>query len=77
MAMGFMSEASIPKNLRWIPKGMEVKYPAKADTDIKCVAEVPKGAWKPGDLPVIVKAYDQQGKVVVEGTITIWVSEKR
>ncbi|MEP5625056.1 MAG: DUF4442 domain-containing protein, partial [Hyphomicrobiales bacterium] len=22
MAMGFMAEASIPKNLRWIPKGM-------------------------------------------------------
>ncbi|WP_428776455.1 hotdog fold domain-containing protein [Vibrio sp.] len=77
MAMGFMCEASIPKNLRWIPKGMEVKYPAKADTNIRCVAEVPYGAWKPGDLPVTVKAYDLYGNVVVEGTITIWISERR
>lgn len=77
MAMGFMCEASIPKHLRWIPKGMQVTYPAKADTDIRCVAEVPRGAWQPGDLPVSVKAYDSAGTVVVEGTITIWVSEKR
>ncbi|MBU3024042.1 hotdog fold domain-containing protein [Aestuariibacter sp. A3R04] len=77
MAMGFMSEASIPKNLRWIPKGMEVKYPAKADTNIRCVAEVSSDDWKPGNLPVVIKAYDEQGTVVVEGTITIWVSEKK
>ena len=77
MAMGFMCEASIPKNLRWIPKGMEVKYPAKADSDIRCVAEVPADAWKPGDLPISVKAYNAEGTVVVDGTITVWVSEKR
>lgn len=77
MAMGFMCEASIPKTLRWIPKGMEVKYPAKAATDIRCVATVPTEAWKPGDLLVDVKAYDTQGNVVVEGSITIWVSQKR
>lgn len=77
MAMGFMCEASIPKNLRWIPKGMDVKYPAKADTDIRCVAEVPNGAWKSGDLAVMVKAYDVHNNVVVEGTITIWISETR
>ncbi|QPG05388.1 DUF4442 domain-containing protein [Salinimonas marina] len=77
MAMGFMCEASIPKTLRWIPKGMEVTYPAKAATDIRCVAEVPGDAWKPGNLPVVVKAYDLDGNIVVEGTITIWVSERQ
>ncbi|WP_218352472.1 hotdog fold domain-containing protein [Alteromonas lipotrueiana] len=76
MAMGFMCEASIPKNLRWIPKGMEVKYPAKAATDIRCVAKVAHDAWKPGDLSVEVKAYDLDDNIVIEGTITIWVSEK-
>lgn len=75
--MGFMSEASIPKNLRWIPKGMEVTYPAKADTNIRCVAEVPSDGWKPGNLPVTVTAYDEQDNIVVEGTITIWVSERK
>lgn len=77
MAMGFMCEASIPKHLRWIPKGMEVKYPAKASTDIRCVAEVPEGAWKPGDLSISVKAFDTEGTIVVDGTITVWVSENK
>lgn len=76
MAMGFMCEASIPKHLRWIPKGMTVNYPAKAASDIRCVAKVPSGAWSPGDLLVDVKAYDSDENVVVEGSITIWVSEK-
>ncbi|NVK58069.1 MAG: DUF4442 domain-containing protein [Alteromonadaceae bacterium] len=76
MAMGFMCEASIPKHLRWIPKGMSLTYPAKADSDIRCIAEVPSDAWQPGELPISVKAFNQQGTVVVEGTITVWVSEK-
>ncbi|MFC3093498.1 DUF4442 domain-containing protein [Alteromonas sediminis] len=77
MAMGFMCEASIPKNLRWIPKSMSVEYPAKAPTDIRCVAEVPADAWKPGNLAVPVKAYDTSDNIVVEGTITVWISEKK
>jgi acyl-coenzyme A thioesterase PaaI-like protein len=76
MAMGFMCEASIPKHLRWIPKGMEVAYPAKANSDIRCVAEVADDAWKPGNLPIAVTAYDVDGNIVVSGTITVWVSEK-
>lgn len=77
MAMGFMCEASIPKHLRWIPKGMSVHYPAKAPTDIRCLATVPKDAWKPGNLDIPVSAFDSQNNVVVEGTITVWISEKK
>ena len=77
MAMGFMCEASIPKHLRWIPKGMELTYPAKAGSDIRCVAEVTDDAWKPGNLPIKVTAYDTNDNIVVCGTITVWVSENR
>ncbi len=76
MAMGFMAEASIPKNLRWIPKGMDVKYTAKAGSDIRCEAVLPNNEWVEGDLPVSVKAYDENNIVVVEGTINLWVSQK-
>lgn len=76
MAMGMMAEASIPKHLRWIPKGMDVQYTAKAGSDIRCVAETDPDAWQPGDLPVRVTAYDDQGTVVVKGTINLWLSEK-
>jgi acyl-coenzyme A thioesterase PaaI-like protein len=76
MAMGVMAEASIPSHLRWIPKGMSVNYTAKAGTDIRCVAKVNAEDWKPGDMPVEVKAYDTNGVVVVEGHINLWISEK-
>lgn len=76
MAMGFMAEASIPKNLRWIPKGMTLEYPAKADSDIRCSAQVDPEAWVAGDMLVAVKAVNASGTVVVNGTIKLWISEK-
>ena len=38
-AMGALAEVTIPSDKRWIPKGMEVTYTAKASSDITCVAE--------------------------------------
>jgi len=76
MAMGGLAEATIPKHLRWIPKGMQVDYPAKASSDIRATAETSPEDWKPGDLPVTVKAYRDDGIVVVEGIITLYISEK-
>ena len=76
MAMGFMAEASIPAHLRWIPKGMTLNYPAKAGSDIRCTATVADDSWQPGDLDVTVVAKDDQGVVVVDGVIRLWISEK-
>lgn len=76
MAMGVMAEASIPKHLRWIPKGMNVEYTAKAGSDIRCVATVEPEQWQVGDLYVNVTAYDTQGIEVVKGHIKLWISEK-
>ena len=75
-AMGALAEASIPKHLRWIPKGMNVNYTAKATTNITATAEANPEDWKPGNLPVTVKAMRDDGTVVVEGTINLWISEK-
>ncbi len=76
MAMGVMAEASIPKNLRWIPKGMTVDYTAKAGSDIRCVAKVAPNDWQVGDMLVNITAYDENNVVVVKGTIKLWISEK-
>ena len=76
MAMGFLAEASIPKHLRWIPKGMDLSYPAKADSDLVCTATTDPADWKPGDLSVTVTAKRRDGTAVVEGTIHLWISEK-
>lgn len=76
MAMGAVAEASIPKNLRWIPKGMQVEYTAKADSDIKITAEIPADAWQVGDVQVAVNGFRADGVKVITGHITIYVSAK-
>ena len=76
MAMGALAEASIPGHLRWIPKGMTVRYTAKADSDIRIVAQTPDDIWQEGDVDVTVAGYRADGTAVIEGHITIYVSKK-
>lgn len=76
MAMGAMAEASIPKHLRWLPKGMDVNYLAKSTTDLIAEAKVTPEQWQPGDMNVAVKAVDAHGTVVVDGVIRLWITEK-
>lgn len=77
-AMGALAEASIPAGKRWIPKGMEVAYLAKADADITCVAETDPGQWTASepDLPVRVRGVKPDGTVVIEGQIRLWVTPR-
>lgn len=77
-AMGALAESTIPKNKRWIPKGMDISYTAKATTDITCVAETDPEQWTGDnpDLHVRVKGMRTDGVVVIEGVIKLWVTEK-
>jgi acyl-coenzyme A thioesterase PaaI-like protein len=77
-AMGALAEVSIPAQKRWIPKGMEVSYVAKAIGDITCIAETDRAQWlgDDPDLPVRVRGVDGSGKVVVEGAIRLWVTDR-
>jgi acyl-coenzyme A thioesterase PaaI-like protein len=77
-AMGALAEASIPRDRRWIPKGMQVSYTAKAVSDVTCVAETDPGAWtqEGPDVPVRVRGELADGTVVIEGTIHLWVTQR-
>jgi acyl-coenzyme A thioesterase PaaI-like protein len=77
-AMGALAEATIPSNKRWIPKGMDISYTAKATTDITCIAETDAEQWTGDDpdLPVRVKGVRKDGTVVIQGVIKLWVTEK-
>jgi len=79
MAMGALAEASIPRDKRWIPKGMDVAYTAKASSDITCIAETDPEQWASDDpdLPVRVKGVRTDGTTVIEGTIHLWVTPKK
>ena len=77
-AMGALAEASIPASKRWIPKGMEVAYTAKADSEVTCIAETDPQVWRGDepDVPVRVRGVRRDGTVVVEGTIRLWVTAR-
>jgi len=77
-AMGALAESTVPRDKRWIPKGMEVSYTAKATSDITCVAETDPEAWTGDnpDVPVRVKGVRDDGTVVVDGVIRLWVTPK-
>ena len=77
-AMGLLAEATTPKDRRWIPKGMEVAYTAKSTTDLLCTADTDPADWEQtGDVKVRVTAIREDGTPVVEGIITIYVSDKK
>jgi acyl-coenzyme A thioesterase PaaI-like protein len=77
-AMGALAEASIPRDKRWIPKGMDISYTAKADSDVRCIAETDPEQWEGDDpdLPVRVRGVRRDGTVVIEGVIKLWVTPK-
>ncbi|HLR83761.1 MAG TPA: hotdog fold domain-containing protein [Nocardioidaceae bacterium] len=76
-AMGMLAEATTPRGWRWLPKGMEVSYVAKATSDLICVAETSQSDWDAApEVPVHVYATRDDGTVVVEGTIHLWVTQK-
>jgi hypothetical protein len=77
--MGSLAEATVPDDKRWLPKGMEVAYLAKSTGDVTCVAETDQEQWDGDDrdLPVRVRATLDDGTIVVQGTIHLWVTPKR
>ncbi len=77
-AMGALAEATVPADRRWIPKGMDVAYTAKAVSDITCIAETDADAWTgpDPDVPVRVRALREDGTPVVEGVIRLWVTDR-
>lgn len=79
LAAGTMIEASLPKNLRWIPRGMTVRYLKKADTDLTGTAELPQGvtaAYPGGDVVIPVRVRNTAGDVVMEADISMYVSPR-
>lgn len=79
MAMGALAEVTIPSDKRWIPMGMEVSYTAKSTSDILCTAETDQEQWDEanGELRVRVKGTRDDGAVVAEGVIRLWVTPKK
>jgi acyl-coenzyme A thioesterase PaaI-like protein len=75
VAAGTMIEATLPRSLRWIPRGMTVRYLKKAETDLvaRTHMETPADDFV-GDLVLPVQVFDTRGQVVMEADISMYVS---
>ncbi|MBH1804428.1 DUF4442 domain-containing protein [Stenotrophomonas maltophilia] len=79
LTAGLMVDASLPADMRWIPKGMDVKYKAKALGTLKAVATPVLSIVSAADgydLPVKVSVTDAAGTEVFHATIAMWVSPR-
>lgn len=77
-AMGLLAEATVPAHRRWLPKGIEVAYLAKATTDLRCLAQTDAADWADDrdEVRVRVRAVRTDGVVAVEGVIPLHLSDK-
>lgn len=77
LAAGTMLEVSLPKNMRWIPKGMNVEYLKIARTDLKAVCRISTDSLdRPQELPMTVHVTDTRGEEVFRAVITMHISKK-
>jgi len=78
IAGGLLTDVSIPDTFRWIPIGMNVKYLAKATTDLRAIAEGTGINWdQQGDKDVVVKITDTNGLEVCRATVIVKISLKK
>mmetsp|Transcript_16393 Transcript_16393/g.30457 ORF Transcript_16393/g.30457 Transcript_16393/m.30457 type:complete len:164 (+) Transcript_16393:283-774(+) len=86
MAMGCVVEATIPSDLRWIPRGMQVEYLAKATGTLTATSTMgaknhPQSAFDlqeyPGNISVPVSVTDKDGVEVVKANIELYISRKK
>lgn len=74
---GLVCDASMPKGMRWIPKGMTVEYLKKATgtmTATATTAFAPQPADAGYALPVQVDVHNDAGERVFQARIDMWVS---
>ena len=80
LCAGVMIDASLPKDMRWIPKGMTVSYLKRAQgrmyataTPVLAIVSASEGY----ELPVNVDVLDDSGNKVFQAEIRMWLSPQK
>lgn len=79
LSAGVMTDVTVPPDMRWIPKGMQVAYLKKAVGTLHAVASSTAPAPQAAsgyEWPVAVRIVDAGGEVVFEATVQMWVSPR-
>ena len=75
---GLMTEVSLPKNKRWIPSGMTVKYLKKATTNLTAIADGNELNWNTdGEIEVPVSITDDNNELVFSAEIKMNIKTKK
>lgn len=79
LAGGLATDATIPDAMRWIPKGMSVRYLAKARGTMTATATVASiaDAAVAQELQAHLEVRDLGNTVVFEADIAMWVSPRK
>ncbi len=74
-AMGLAVLATMPKNMRFLPKSMDIHYDKKAIGTLTATATYAESEFKIGDNVVPVIVTNEQKEVITRAYITIYVTE--
>ena len=80
LSAGVMTDATIPADMRWIPRGMNVEYLKKAVGTLHGIATPETAARTSNDgyeWPVAVQVTDAAGEAVFRARVTMWVSPRK
>lgn len=77
LAAGMVTEVTIPRAMRWIPRGMTIEYLKKALTGVTATARLDKPEWNGAEnTGVLVAVHDAGGTEVVRAVVTMYVSPR-
>lgn len=81
LAAGMCTDVSLPREKRWVPRGMTVEYITFAKTSLTgtCIIDQKLlASWDMKKLfPVEVTLADTAGKIVMKGVVNMYISLKK
>ncbi len=78
LAGGMATEVTIPSSMRWIPKGMSVRYLHKAFGELHATARVQEivDSSISQELHALIEVRNSKDEIVFDADITMWVSPR-
>ena len=74
---GMALDATLSSNLRWIPKGMSVRYLARAKGRLEAVCAFDASLLKEGDVVLPISVKNLKNREVFSAEITFYISQKK
>ncbi len=74
---GLAVDATLPKDLRWIPKKMTVEYLEKAKGVLEATCRIDGNTIQEGDLVLPISVMNMNHKEVFHAEITFYISKKK